>query len=722
MICSSVNRFFTSNLRLVGDWTPNRPATQNRGDVGAGNCSVTVSGLTEPEFLIYDTEYVEENFHAKEGKGIRGIFTLGKKTAEELEEIENLEDDTRRISTELDSANVAQSQLDSDLEKAFNSAKDATWVIKSDYEKGPLRFCLEENKVRGDKARLFQHLSKADDADGSILIEDLLREASEIEDETAEKKAELSIPANSISSLENDHLLGSVIAGSLDSRLSALIATLKNESWVRSGQEYVHDSNGACPFCQQALPHDFTPELAKLFDSAYEDQCKQLATLRDEYKSSVATLASLVASAPYQDEYVSSDLALQNSWKDLLLIFEQNSTELDKKVGNPGDPVTLTDSTKAFETWSGLAAAAAAKIIDYNNRITNRDQVKKSIDKRFWQRMRHDHSASLSLYKTQTTSITSQKSTLTESVKSLNADLATKNKSLRELRASATNIDASIDAINQRIQNIGIQGFKIERDAKNDGYYHIARGTKGKIDYISLSEGEKNLVTFLYFIESLEGSHKSDGNSNKPNRIIVIDDPVSSLSHNHVYDIASLITINVIERKTFPQIIILTHSLFFYHELFKAVREKEWKSYQCFRVTKKDFSEVCEMRPDEIKNDYQSYWLVLREGIVSHKYSVALPIAMRYILEHYFSFIGYHDKLRDALLALGDDDKPFHAFYRYINRQSHSDDINISDLPAINPSVYVEKFRQVFDKTGYLRHFNHMMGIEDTETQVAATA
>ncbi|KAF1699662.1 hypothetical protein CSC68_14500 [Pseudoxanthomonas suwonensis] len=33
MICSSEKRFFTSNLRLVGDWTPNRPATQRWGDV-----------------------------------------------------------------------------------------------------------------------------------------------------------------------------------------------------------------------------------------------------------------------------------------------------------------------------------------------------------------------------------------------------------------------------------------------------------------------------------------------------------------------------------------------------------------------------------------------------------------------------------------------------------------------------------------------------------------
>jgi len=34
MICSSLKRFFTSNLLGLGDWTPNLRATQNRGDVG----------------------------------------------------------------------------------------------------------------------------------------------------------------------------------------------------------------------------------------------------------------------------------------------------------------------------------------------------------------------------------------------------------------------------------------------------------------------------------------------------------------------------------------------------------------------------------------------------------------------------------------------------------------------------------------------------------------
>ncbi|SBV50871.1 transposase [Xanthomonas bromi] len=33
MICSSEKRFFTSNLLGIGNWTPNRCATQTRGDV-----------------------------------------------------------------------------------------------------------------------------------------------------------------------------------------------------------------------------------------------------------------------------------------------------------------------------------------------------------------------------------------------------------------------------------------------------------------------------------------------------------------------------------------------------------------------------------------------------------------------------------------------------------------------------------------------------------------
>ncbi|QBG89168.1 hypothetical protein EYC54_17700 [Xanthomonas oryzae] len=39
MICSSEKRFFTSNLLGIGNWTPNRCATQTRGDVGGSEAA-----------------------------------------------------------------------------------------------------------------------------------------------------------------------------------------------------------------------------------------------------------------------------------------------------------------------------------------------------------------------------------------------------------------------------------------------------------------------------------------------------------------------------------------------------------------------------------------------------------------------------------------------------------------------------------------------------------
>lgn len=56
MICSSEKRFFTSNLLVVEDWTPNRRATESRGDVGGMERPplrwVDRSMQTKPEFAL----------------------------------------------------------------------------------------------------------------------------------------------------------------------------------------------------------------------------------------------------------------------------------------------------------------------------------------------------------------------------------------------------------------------------------------------------------------------------------------------------------------------------------------------------------------------------------------------------------------------------------------------------------------------------------------------
>ena len=70
-----------------------------------------------------------------------------------------------------------------------------------------------------------------------------------------------------------------------------------------------------------------------------------------------------------------------------------------------------------------------------------------------------------------------------------------------------------------------------------------------------MSEGEKTIISFLYFLELCKGKESKD--EAIAEKIVVIDDPISSLSHIYIFNIAHLI------RKTFftdeyKQIFILT--------------------------------------------------------------------------------------------------------------------------------------------------------------------
>lgn len=73
-----------------------------------------------------------------------------------------------------------------------------------------------------------------------------------------------------------------------------------------------------------------------------------------------------------------------------------------------------------------------------------------------------------------------------------------------------------------------------------------------------LSEGERGLIAFCYFIARLDDI---DTSGQKP--IIWIDDPVSSFDDNHVFFIYSLINTRIAQPGAFSQLFISTHNLAF---------------------------------------------------------------------------------------------------------------------------------------------------------------
>ena len=115
------------------------------------------------------------------------------------------------------------------------------------------------------------------------------------------------------------------------------------------------------------------------------------------------------------------------------------------------------------------------------------------------------------------------------------------------------------------------------------------------------------------------------------------------------------------------------------------------------------------MEEREVQNDYQAFWQTIKDALQGKTSPNVIPNMMRNILEYYFSFIHQTSSLRKALTDLSDDYPEYRALYRYINRESHSDAVNLNDFGEIDPLTFVERFKDVFIKTNFESHFDKMM-------------
>lgn len=158
-----------------------------------------------------------------------------------------------------------------------------------------------------------------------------------------------------------------------------------------------------------------------------------------------------------------------------------------------------------------------------------------------------------------------------ESVKGQQAELSRKAREIESeikgKRASISSVQYTAQAINRILEGYGFNGFKLAENESSRGTYKIIRpdGTDAKA---SLSEGEYNFITFLYFYHLVFGSRNPEELSR--NKIIVIDDPISSLDSNVLFIVSSLVKNIIIfcrnGEHSVKQLLISTHNIYFHKE------------------------------------------------------------------------------------------------------------------------------------------------------------
>lgn len=497
----------------------------------------------------------------------------------------------------------------------------------------------------------------------------------------------------------------SLILGNTDSEVAALIEKLGNADWVNQGLEYLPDgisnAEAKCPFCQEStITTKFVANVKSYFDASYQKQLDALTELLQKYLAAIDTLPEIAEFTDHTFAQESKSVFF-SKYQLFVSAIHKYVEEINKKIKSPKIIISLSDTTEIVAQFNEEVTSINQAIDEYNSKLQNREAELAKLSEEFWLLMRWQHDQTMSRFEQDRQAANQKLNCLDTEIANVNTNLTNVKNEITEAQRQTVNVDAAVDAINAGLLDLGIDDFSVKKHSGS--HYRVVRSGDSYDAFYSLSEGEKMMISFLYFCELCKG--KSGADDTHAERIVVIDDPISSLSHIFIFNIGQLIRSVFFKGDRFSQVIVLTHSLYFFYELTDSNHDRREKTQKLFRLSKPSSGSVIqEMKYEEIQNDYQAYWSVVND---KSQPPALIANCMRNIVEYFFNFVRNKD-LNNVFQMPELQDNKYQAFCRYINRESHSLGQNIIDMKEFDFDIFKEGLRLVFEKAGYPEHFKAM--------------
>ena len=296
--------------------------------------------------------------------------------------------------------------------------------------------------------------------------------------------------------------------------------------------------------------------------------------------------------------------------------------------------------------------------------------------------------------------------------------------------------DKYILGINENIKKFNFQ-FEISRK-RTDGKYKIISQNlikkQGEVRYKNISEGEKTVVSLLYFLEIIK---KQFNEEKKP--IIVIDDPVSSLVRENILTLSGILKKMFFKAENvfFEQLFVLSHDFYFLNELCFRNKESIISNFIIYKKITSENKYVSEVKPDrqkKLKNIYRYYWYAynkLKKELKSNEkltnkidkepnvFPLLLPNIMRNIIEFFLQFY-YSNDSKDWKGTISENFKKekIEELKRWIDKCCHSDsdnsDRSVNDIQCEGPILHkIDSFERFFDFHNNSRHREEMLKINE---------
>lgn len=576
------------------------------------------------QIRVFNKDFIEENVFC-EG-GTKPIFYLGKDSKETKKVIDTLESEIKALKLDFEkNKSLLKKAKDKREKELTNKAKDIRTSLTTpgsnlyrNYERPELEKAIKINiEALKNQAKI-----KLSDKDLASLKKSILQ--------TSGKKIDsIDIPDFDIADFEKsvrDILSKSVV--------SKIIESLKREEeiskWVEEGLS-IHKSRSltACAFCNnQITPKRFT-DLENHFNDEYQNTLNVVKELKAECDVKKIQL-TLPDSAVFYDDLVDDYLLYKEKASEAVSNF---NTLIDNLFSLLEQKERNLFTSMDLDKLPLIDISAFTKI---NEIINNHNKKTDNFDNQIKENKKKLESYYLAEFLPSYISISADCRSLQNKVTDSENALWKKEDDLTSIKSNLLSHHIPVRKINSDLKHfLGRDDICLKTSNGNNGYQIIRNDIMAK----DLSEGEKTALAIIYFLAKI----KEDGFDFK-NGVIVIDDPVSSLDSNSIFQAFSFIKESI---KEAGQIFILTHHFDFFRQVkrwFIHCPSKEFFMIVCNSVSGKRNSSI--LKIDKLLIDFESEYHFLFS--VLYNFSVnnqqeleelyPLPNVARKFLESFLAF------------------------------------------------------------------------------------
>ncbi|WP_409029295.1 AAA family ATPase [Gracilimonas sediminicola] len=580
---------------------------------------------------VFNSDFVRENLHL-EGEQFEPILLLGKENIEKKKLIEKKEEkiqDVEALKQKLSNVNKELSdRVEDGLTNTASKIKDTLQIVES-FTKFHLR-------------QLYEHLK--DEAEDHILSEEIFQEhlakATKKESDKLEELEKLITPLNFSEIKEGSQALLNHVP-EFSSVIQYFVENPDVARWFKTGIEINKDKE-FCEYCGSKIDQERIEQLSSHFSEDlqnHENSLKRLDSRLEELKlkePSIKRVQIYPELREYFDVKLKKLLSQINAYNTQI---EKIKEQIQNKLEAPFTEILLDKSVDLNDEEIKSTYEDFNKLISDNNDKTDAFEEEKTASIKILKK----HYASKLIKEIEPQKIDEWIERNRIRFQKLEAFRSNISDEVDELKSEVDEAHIGSEKLNEFIYKfLGREEIHVVVEETTIGdRFRLKRNEKKAIN---LSEGERTAIAFSFFLTKLlELDDLNDA-------VVYIDDPISSLDGNHIFQINAMIKSfffskenpsapNILNCK---QLFISTHNFDFFSLLSELPKPTGSDiNYYFIKRTKSDESEIQSL-PKSIKNyksEYHYLFKLIKEFYDSDDKdiddAIILPNVVRRFVELY---------------------------------------------------------------------------------------